>query len=210
MRNMTISLRGACVAGMLIAASLSARAAEPKILYEDKFAKLDAGWQAPTNFVSATDGKLTIHPPTSGSQVLQHQGFIVDDATISAQVRSVANQDQANGVGIAFWAENYGSYYAFLITPNGQYAVYRLTKNRWLQPVSFRTSGLIKKGLKEDNQLQVTVKGNTATLFINGKEVNSITGQPPEGGGFTGLYACSGPKERSVVEFKDFKVTAVK
>jgi hypothetical protein len=41
------------------------------------------------------------------------------------------------------------------------------------------------------NTLRVQTKGTVATLYINGQQVESLSGQPPAGGGYVGFYAES-------------------
>jgi hypothetical protein len=52
----------------------------------------------------------------------------------------------------------------------------------------------------------VVTKGNQATIFINGKEVVSFAGKPPEGGSVIGFRACSGPEGSNSVAFSNFQV----
>ena len=49
-------------------------------------------------------------------------------------------------------------------------------------------------------------KGNQATIYINGKEVISFSGQPPEGGSLIGFKAGSGPGAPNSVAFSNFQV----
>jgi hypothetical protein len=195
---------------VMLSTSPVALAAEPKVIFQDNFAKLDAGWGESSDLISAKDGVLTIRPKAGTVQLTQHQGFLIEDANINVNVRSVKNEGNAFPGGLIFWAENYSSYYIFVITPSGKYAVMRYVKNRWLSPVSYRESEAIKKGLNQDNELRVKLSGKTATFFINGKEVISITGLAPEGGGFVGMYTESGAKEQTATEFRNLKITALK
>jgi hypothetical protein len=52
----------------------------------------------------------------------------------------------------------------------------------------------------------VVTKGNQATIFINGKEVVSFTGQPPQGGSLIGFIVSSGPEGSNSVAFSNFQV----
>jgi hypothetical protein len=52
-------------------------------------------------------------------------------------------------------------------------------------------SAAVVKGMGKTNALRVQTKGNLATLYVNGQQVETLTGQPPAGGGFVGFYAES-------------------
>jgi len=52
----------------------------------------------------------------------------------------------------------------------------------------------------------LVTKGNQGTLFINGKQVISFTGQPPQGGTLVGFKVASGPQGQNSVAFSNFQV----
>ena len=79
--------------------------------------------------------------------------------------------------------------------------------NRYLLPVAWRQSDAIKKGEGVENQVKVVTKGNNATIFINGKEVIALNGQPPEGGSLIGFKAASGPEGINTVAFGNLQIS---
>jgi hypothetical protein len=201
---------------LLIGLVLSCLAAAPRVadsavqvLFEDDFQKLDPGWGDPSELVSAKGGRLYVRPKLGTSQAVQHQGIVLDDATICVTVRFLQDEGRIQAGGLIFWAADYENYYVVDITPDGRYAVTRWTKGRWLYPVSYRKTDAIKKDYNQENEIRVTTRGNTATISINRLEVASIKGQPPKGGGTLGLYAESGPREQTVVEFSRLKATDI-
>ena len=72
--------------------------------------------------------------------------------------------------------------------------------------MAWRESDAIKKGEGAVNQIKVVTKGNKATISINGKEVISLSGQPPQGGSLVGFKVASGPEGANSVAFSDFQV----
>ena len=72
--------------------------------------------------------------------------------------------------------------------------------------MAWRESDAIKKGEGAENQIKVATKGTKATIFINGKEVISLTGQPPQGGTLVGFKVASGPEGANSVGFSNFQL----
>jgi hypothetical protein len=111
------------------------------------------------------------------------------------------------GSGLVFWAKDYSEYYALLINANGWFAVQHHVANRYLLPVAWRSTDAIKKGAGAENQVQVVTKGNKATISVNGKELITLSGQPPNGGSLIGFKVASGTKAANSAAFGDLKVT---
>ncbi len=196
-------------AAILSSALGLAAAADPEILYEDNFDRMDPGWGEQNDYVLAKDGKMIIQPKAGTSQAVEHQGVVVDDGAISAVAKVVRDEGRIQAVGLIFWGTDYHNYYVVDITPDGRFAVTRWVKGRWLYPVSYRKTNAIRKDYNQENVIRVVTKGNMATVFINGVEVTTIHGQPPKGGGLIGLYAESGLGDRTIAEFTHLKVTAL-
>ncbi len=178
-----------------------------KVLLEDKFATLDPSWGAPSAIISAKDGKLIITPDKNTVQLYLNQANILpNDMEANYTVGFVKAAAPTYGSGFVFWAKDSEEWYAILTNPNGWFAVNRLTHGRYLLPVAWRESDALKKGEGAENQVKVVTKGNQATIFINGKEVISFTGQPPEGGSLIGFRVSSGPEGSNSVAFSNFQV----
>ncbi len=179
-----------------------------EVLYEDDFATLDPGWGEPTQMMSVKDNKLVVTAPVGMSQCQQNQALVFDDADIRVKAR-LAQGDEVNQeyFGLVFWGTDYDSYYCLTVSPDGRYGVIRRHKGRWMYPVAYRTHDVVKKGVGQWNDLRVTIKGTSATVFINGQELVSFKGQPPQGGGLIGVRGESGASSAAVCEFSELKVT---
>ena len=178
-----------------------------KVLFEDKFATLDPAWGVPSANITAKDGKLIITPEKNFTSVYLNQANVLpNDAEASFTVTFLKAGDPTYGSGLIFWAKDSNEFYCLLINANGWFAVQRLVANRYLLPVAWRESDAVKKGEGVDNQVKVVTKGNQATISINGKEVISFSGQPPEGGSLIGFKAGSGPGAPNSVAFSNFQV----
>jgi hypothetical protein len=178
-----------------------------KVLFEDKFTSLDPSWGAPGPIMGVKDGKLIITPEKNTSQTILNQANVFpNDGEASFALAYVKAPAPTWGSGLVFWAKDYTEYYAVLINSEGWFAVQRYVAGRYLLPVAWRESDAIKKGEGAENQVKVLTKGNKATVFINGKEVISLTGQPPQGGSLIGFKVASGPEGANSVAFSNFQL----
>lgn len=178
-----------------------------KVVLEDKFTSLDPAWGSPSAIMSVKDGKLVITPEKNTTQTILNQANVFpNDLEATYSLTFVNAPAPTWGSGLVFWAKDYDEYYAILINAQGWFGVQRHVANRYLLPVAWRESDAIKKGNGAENQIKVVTKGNKATIFINGREVVSFTGQPPEGGTLIGFKAASGPDSSNTVAFADLKI----
>ena len=178
-----------------------------KVLFEDKFTSLDPSWGAPGPIMDVKDGKLIITPEKNTSQTILNQANVFpNDVEASFAMTFVKAPAPTWGSGLVFWAKDYNEYYAVLINAEGWFAVQRYVAGRYLLPVAWRESDAIKKGEGAENQVKVVTKGNKATVFVNGKEVISVSGQPPQGGTLVGFKVASGPEGANSVAFSNFQL----
>ena len=114
--------------------------------------------------------------------------------------------DRNTAPGLLFWVKSPEEFYVFLVSPIGYFTVQRKMSHRYLWPVNWQKSDAIKGGEGVDNVLRVATKGNQGTVYINGKQVATFSGQPPAGGSQIGLGASSGAKAQNVVAFSNLEV----
>lgn len=174
-----------------------------QILFQDNFSTLDPAWGSN---LSVNNGKAVIRPEITMRYLSLNQANIFEDIDASIKVSTAKSDDPSWGGGIAFWATDYNNYYWLAINGNGLFTVQRRVKGRDLQPVPWRENGAVKKGLGEWNHLRVVTKGNQTTIYINKTEVVTFKGQPPQGGGFIGVFGDSPKNSQNVWEFSELKV----
>ena len=177
------------------------------VLYQDNFSSMDPGWGRADKYFNIKDGKMTVTPAPKETYTAVYEGNIFpNDMDASITLKFVKAPDPNWGAGLLFWSTGLKNFYGVLINANGWYTVQRRMGKRFINPVSWRASDAIKKGTGVENRIRVVTKGNKATVFINDKEVISLTGTPPEGGSQVGVRVASGDKESNVIEFTDLKV----
>ena len=179
-----------------------------KVVFEDKFTTLDPAWGSPSAIMNVKDGKLVITPERNTTQTILNQANVLpNDMEASVSLSFIKATAPTWGSGLVFWAKDYDEYYAALINAQGWFGIQRHVSNRYLLPVAWRESDAVKKGEGVENQIKVVTKGTQATVYINGKEVISLNGQPPEGGTLIGFKVASGQEGANTLAFGNLQVT---
>ncbi len=193
------------MAVVLLAASAGLAA---NVVLEDKFTTLDPAWGIePSADVNAKDGKLTITTPIKGeTNLLNESNILPNDMEANYTIAFVKAGSPRAGSGLIFWGKDTNTYYALQISNEGGVAVFRELSGRVLMPVAWRQDAAIKQGVGAENQIKLVTKGNQGTIFINGKQVGTFVGEPPEGGSLIGFEVDSGPEGQNTVAFSNFKV----
>lgn len=180
---------------------------EGEILFADDFATLNPGWgEADQQFLGVEDGKLVIEPGNDRYRSLPYQTQTFGDVDLRVKLAQTSGE-LPGSAGIAFWgSRETGEVYFARMQSNGFFTVERrLPNGRLLAPVLLKRNDSVKTDPGAVNELQVTTRGKTATVYINGKQAASLEGMPPEGGSQIGLLARS-PAVRCRWEFSDFVV----
>jgi hypothetical protein len=182
---------------------------ETNVAFQDNFTSPALGWDDASASRYFADGQMVIQLKTTGFVSWLYRPLRFKNATVCAQVKAPLQAGKIGGLssgGVVFWATDYSNYYLAQIYLDGSYHIYRRLSGEWIQVVGRTKSDKIRPGLGEVNELQVTVKDNTGTLYINGQSMVEFRGQPSDGGGSVGLYARSEPDRGSEWRFLDIAV----
>ena len=177
------------------------------ILYEDDFTNLDPSWGTPGDILSVKDGKLILKPALNTTQSVLNQSNVFDDADIEVEV-TLSSGDPIVAGGLIFWAKDYSNFYCLCVDANGSFKISHFVTDRWLTPVGWTESDAVNKGVGQVNKLRVVTKGRQATAFINDKQVITINGQPPQGGGCVGISGGSAQESQNTWQFASLRVIA--
>jgi glucose/mannose transport system substrate-binding protein len=175
------------------------------ILYEDDFTNLDPSWGTAGDILTVKDGKLVLKPVLNTTQSVLNESNVFDDADIQLDVRLSAGDPVVPG-GLIFWAKDYTNFYCFSVAANGSFKISHFVTDRWLTPVGWTESAAINKGIGQDNKLRVVTRGRQATAYVNDKQVITINGQPPQGGGCVGISGGSAQNTQNTWEFASLRV----
>jgi glucose/mannose transport system substrate-binding protein len=178
------------------------------VLYEDNFTNLDPSWGTAGDILSVKESKLVLKPALNTTQSVLNQSNVFDDADIELEV-TLSSGDPAVPGGLIFWAKDYSNFYSFCVDANGSFKISHFVIDRWLNPVGWTENDAINKGVGQANTLRVVTKGRQATAYINNKEVITINGQPPQGGGCVGISGGSAQGSQNTWEFAKLRVIAV-
>lgn len=177
---------------------------DPEVLFADDFSALDPAWGEPLENKGIRDQTFFFKLGVEENWKQLYEGRLFDDADIALEVR-IVDGDTAASADVAFWCKGYDDLYVFSLYGSGEFAVYRWVKDRWLTPLSLRASEEAKIDPQAWTELRVITQGRKARLYVNGVEVGSITGQPPQGGSQIGLRGQAG-KKPCTIEFSSLTV----
>lgn len=179
---------------------------EEPLLFSDDFSSLDPAWGEADEQMHVEGNKLLLLPKVNTSYTNLYQGNLFGDVDIRVKVSQTSGQPD-RPAGIAFWAASYDSFYVAEFTSDGKIGVSRKAGHgRWLNPIEWKEQHAVKKGLNVENEVRVVTKGNTVTFYVNGEQVASFKGFPPEGGSMVGLIAESGLTVPYTWAFSEFSV----
>jgi glucose/mannose transport system substrate-binding protein len=197
-----------CALATLLSLAPFGEVSGAEVLYEDNFTNLDPSWGTPGEILSVREGKLVLKPALNTTQSVLNQSNVFDDADVELQI-TLSNGDPGVPGGLVFWAKDYSNFYCFCIDANGSFKISHFVIDRWLNPVGWTQSDSINKGIGQTNKLRVVTKGRQATAYINDKEVITISGQPPQGGGCVGISGGSAQDSQNTWEFASLRVIAI-
>ena len=113
--------------------------------------------------------------------------------------------------GLVFWASSEKRLYQFAIVPADRtYAVIQEDNGRVSYPIPWTANPIINKDAEKSNSLRIVTQNNTATLYINGVFMQTLSGAPPADGQFVGTAAgCGSPQDECIFDnFQTKPVTA--
>lgn len=179
-----------------------------QVLFQDNFDKLDPAWGSAGPQESVSNNTLLVTPDLNKSYVILNGSNLFKDMDYCVDVKLEKGDASTYGAGLAFWGTDYNDYYFFYITGGGNYFVGRYAgNNRNIYPIPSTKSDAINTAKDAVNHLRVVTQGSKATVYINDKEVNSFTGQPPQGGGLIGVAGDSSDKVKNTWGFSNIKIT---
>lgn len=183
---------------------------DPSVILADDFTSFDPSWGPEVGWLGVREGRLFVdfEPNQSYTTLNQTAALQGDfDATVTVAIDGeVADPDNSAGAALAFWAQDYASYYILIVYDNGNMAAYRRVGDQWKPAMAVKEiPAAAQASIAEGVALRVVTAGRRATFYVGGVEVGSIFGQPPQGESMFGFFAQSGDVQ-SVALFDDLTI----
>jgi hypothetical protein len=189
----------------LVLPDLAHACGDGAVQFADDFKTPDPGWSHTTHG-NVGSGAITLTPAVNAGTSAANDTYIFSDADVCAQIKlSDFTKPEQVGGGLEFWITDSSSYFTFIIHPSGAWNLQRQVGTRWII-INTGNSDAIKKGAAAVNEVEVRLSGKTGTSYVNGTKVTTFNGQPPEGGGYFGVFAQSENERANIWEFQDFKI----
>jgi hypothetical protein len=175
-------------------------------LFVDDFSVLDSTFGDASDTVFVEDGAIVRKMEPNYWYRFFYEGMTYDDCDIKVKVQIPSmTQGKGTGVGIMFWGMEPTNCYVYQLNDYGELCVRQYRTDRTLMPVYYQKNEAIKTEPGAWNELRVRLVGNFATFFINGKEITTIKGHPPEGISLVGLFSETG-SVADVAKHSDLKI----
>ncbi len=191
-------------------------------VFTDDFKDATGGWDTPDQLTFGPKGGTVIIPKGSFNNYVLNAAFRVRDADICVDAIVPTSTMAKSNMGLIFAASDYQNFFMLMITASkdgGKYAFYRRLDGKWVAiiaettPLAAASGPLIKTAPGASNRLEVVLKNNLATMFVNGTQVSAIRLQAPKTDLRFGLYAeisaAAGDQGETSV-FQNFIVDDVK
>lgn len=140
-----------------------------RIVYQDSLTDSPDGWANDNNCGFQSDGYHVV----GTYYCLGPDAAKAGDADIKVTVSPVKT-GQSTAYGIVFRHSDSGNFYTFEISPDGQWAFFKIENDSNATPIkNFTSSTAIKTGANTPNDLRVLAIGAHFTFFVNGQQVGS-------------------------------------
>ncbi|HEX8981345.1 MAG TPA: hypothetical protein VF792_01125 [Ktedonobacterales bacterium] len=140
-----------------------------KVLYQDSLTDSPDGWANDHNCNFQSDGYHVV----GTYYCLGPDAAKASDVDIKVTVNALKT-GQNTGYGIVLRHSDSGNFYTFEISPDGQWAFYKIENDSNATPIqAYKSSTAIKVGTNTSNDLRVVAIGAHFTFFVNGQQVGA-------------------------------------
>jgi GYF domain 2 len=130
------------------------------------------------------------------------------DICVIVQIPHKFNNASNTFGGVIFGgASDGGDFNAFLVSPTGNGSMLRLKGKNLDLPVEWHRANGLDPSPGAKNRVRISVKGGTATFYVNDTQFATFNGPLPNGAGKLGVIVKSEPGKRDAWKFINFKAT---
>jgi TIR domain len=176
------------------------------VLRREEIEPSDSGWGPTDANWSHPDDQIRLTPLIGNGAILVNTVHRFKDADISAEVVMSRGENMDQLGGLIFWAKDYNDCYALVVSADGKFAIGRKLFGRWINPTAKTGSSAVKTGLGQINRLRVQTQGDLFTASINDIQVATLSGEPPKGPWFIGVYGESAEQSENAWDFTKLRV----
>jgi len=180
-----------------------------QILYQDQFDDPNSGWTTgdyDTGIYRYTDGYYSILANEKDLMEWGIMGGFFADAAIEVDVLPVyLPKDNNNAFGVLCRAQPDGDGYAFRISGDGYYSIYRVTGDDFTPLVDWTESSVILQG-GQSNHLKVVCNQMELLFLVNGTIIASVEDATFDRGD-VGLIATTYEDDPTEIFYDNLKVT---
>ena len=144
-----------------------------RTLYNNALTQQATGWANNPSCTFTSNG-LTIHPSGGQAYICLAPTTPVADMSATVSVQQTTGS-QNHAFGIAFHHAAPKNYYFFGIDARGRFTLTVVVNDVSHVVLPFTHSTIVHIGMNVTNQLQVIMKGQHATLLVNGSPVGQAT-----------------------------------
>lgn len=142
------------------------------IIFQDDFSRRDGGWPSEIDSGGISDylgEAYRIQVLESNSERLAVPGLDLEDATIEVQATLIGGS-QDNRFGLVCRYLDDGTYYAFVVSSDGYYAIYKVLAGE-VAPLDMPTMLPDERleAAQGDMQLKITCQAENLALWVNGE-----------------------------------------
>jgi hypothetical protein len=178
------------------------------ILYQDDFSDPNSGWkrsEGQDGVADYADGVYQIAVFEPNYDIWASAGQQFSDARIEVEAKKAGGPDD-NDFGLICRLQEGESFYAFLISSDGYYGIFKSTSEGFA-PITgegMQPSSVIRVG-EATNQIRADCVGDTLTLFTNGSQLLQVTDSELNAGD-VGLIAGTFSEPGTQMLFDNFVV----
>ncbi len=151
-------------------AAMATPSVNETVIYQDSLTDTPSGWPNDSHCAPKTDGyhvgsNFTCYPSIPS----------VGNVDVTVSVKGVKT-DSSTSYGISFRdtsTDTQGNYYDFEITPDGQWAFFKVVNDKPTPIQNYQSSSAIQTGSGATNQLRVLAVGSHFVFYVNGQQVGT-------------------------------------
>jgi hypothetical protein len=170
------------------------------ILYQDSLADSPSGWADDSHCASKSDG----YHIGGGYICLAPDSTSISDVDVKVDVKGVKTGSNTS-YALVFRHASQGNYYDFEITPDGQWAFYKVVNNKATAISDYQSSAAIQTGAGASNEMRVLAVGTHFVFYVNGQQVGEEDDSTFSSSGVVGLGNLDN-QDNTVVVFMNLVV----